>query len=42
LGYEYKWSAKRPVSAPKTWLSTYPEAEFQVIHPDNYLDFILP
>ncbi len=39
-GFECKWSEKREVKAPKEWLSTYPEAEFQVVTPANYLDYI--
>jgi uncharacterized protein len=42
FGYECKWSNKKPAIAPKGWLSTYPEAEFTVVHPDNFLDFVLP
>ncbi|MFN8486286.1 MAG: ATP-binding protein [Caldilineaceae bacterium] len=42
FGYEYKWSTKKQVAPPAQWLSTYPEAEFAVITPENYLDFILP
>jgi len=38
-GYEVKWgkTAKR---APKDWRVHYPRADFQIIHRDNYLDFI--
>jgi len=42
FGFEAKWSFKQSVSAPRRWASAYPEAEFKVIHPDNYLEFILP
>lgn len=42
FGYECKWSQKKSASAPKSWSGAYPEAVFQVIHPNNYLDFILP
>ena len=42
FGYEFKWSSQKRVAAPTSWLTTYPEAEFKVITPDNYLDFILP
>lgn len=38
-GYEFKWKPTQ-VSPPKGWLETYPEADFNVIHSDNYLDFI--
>jgi hypothetical protein len=41
FGYECKWSATRRVTAPRSWLGAYPEAEFAVITPENYLDFIL-
>jgi uncharacterized protein len=38
-GYEFKWS--RPKAAPpRGWLETYPEADFRVIHPENYLEFV--
>ena len=40
-GYEFKWSWNKPVAAPKNWLSTYPNAEYEVITPENYQDFIL-
>ena len=42
FGYECKWASQKRVAAPTSWLTTYPEAEFKVITPDNYLDFILP
>lgn len=41
-GIEFKWSASKKVSAPSGWQETYPGAGFQVINPDNYLDFVLP
>lgn len=40
FGYEFKWSTKKTVSPPKDWLSTYGNATFEVITPENYLDFI--
>jgi hypothetical protein len=40
FGYEFKWSQNKAIPAPKSWLATYPEAEFAVIRPDNYLDFL--
>lgn len=42
FGYEFKWSTRKTPLAPKSWQATYPNAEFQVITPDNYLDFVLP
>jgi predicted AAA+ superfamily ATPase len=41
FGYEFKWGAGR-VREPRTWRETYPEATFEVITPENYLDFINP
>lgn len=40
FGFECKWSVKKKIKPPKEWLKTYPQAEFKVITPDNYLDFI--
>jgi predicted AAA+ superfamily ATPase len=41
-GYEFKWSQNKPIRPPSQWIETYKYSEFQVIHPDNYLDFVLP
>jgi predicted AAA+ superfamily ATPase len=41
-GYEFKWSQNEVVHAPSHWVKTYKNSEFQVIHPDNYLEFVLP
>jgi uncharacterized protein len=39
FAYEFKWQGKaRP---PKSFLEAYPDAEFQVINRENYLDFII-
>lgn len=39
FAYEFKWSDS--AKPPKEFLKTYPNAEFQTINKDNYLDFIL-
>jgi predicted AAA+ superfamily ATPase len=39
-GYEVKWGTNKDVRAPRTWKSTYPEATFDVITPNNYLEFV--
>lgn len=39
-GFEIKWKAKK-ISAPTEWRKTYPAASFEVISPENYLDFII-
>jgi len=41
-GYEFKWSQKKVVRPPSIWVETYPNSDFHVIHPDNYLEFVLP
>ena len=40
-GFEFKWKEDKKVTAPKEFLQSYKEAEFSVIHPKNYLEFIL-
>lgn len=40
FGYEFKWNDKK-IKEPKEWRGTYSNAEYQVITPENYLDFIL-
>ncbi len=40
FGYECKWSPRKTVSAPRSWLSGYADAEFAVITPENYLGFL--
>ena len=39
-GYEFKWNPKKKVKVPGAWKTQYKEAEFEVIHQDNYLDWI--
>lgn len=39
FGYECKWS-KSKIKVPKDWISTYPEASFEVINRENYLNFV--
>jgi hypothetical protein len=39
FGYEIKWGKAKP-RPPKEWLSAYPEASFEMINRENYLEFI--
>lgn len=39
-GFEVKWKVRRG-KPPKDWTTAYPGASFEVIHQENYLDFIL-
>ena len=41
FGYECKWSTKKAIAAPRSWRGAYPEAEFSVITPETYQDFVL-
>lgn len=40
IGYEFKWTSKKQPKAPALWSKSYPNSEFHVIHPKEYLDFI--
>lgn len=40
FAYEFKFN-KQQVKAPSDFLKAYPKAEFQVVTPKNYLDFIV-
>lgn len=42
FGYECKWALNKTVSAPAGWVASYPNTAFQVITPENYLDFVTP
>ncbi len=42
FAYEFKWNPKRTAkSAPRSFLSAYPKASFQMINRDNFHDFLL-
>lgn len=38
-GYECKWGNKIP-KPPNDWIETYENARYQVVNPDNYIDFV--
>lgn len=40
-GYETKWGKAKP-RVPKEWATGYPDATWQLINRENYLEFILP
>jgi uncharacterized protein len=40
-GFEFKWNENRIVKIPTAFAKTYPEASFEVINKENYLDFIM-
>lgn len=39
-GYEVKWKPQR-MKAPAAWSRAYTDATFEVIHQDNYLDWVI-
>lgn len=41
FAYEYKYSRPKKESPPPLFTKNYPEASFQIIHKDNYLEYIL-
>ncbi len=38
--FEFKWNPKRKTRIPGGWAKAYPDATFELINSDNYLDFI--
>jgi len=38
-GYEFKWKSDK-AKTPPTWLEAYPDASFQLINKDNFMDFV--
>jgi hypothetical protein len=38
--YEMKWSEKKKTAPPPKWTAAYPDAEYHVITPENYLQYI--
>lgn len=40
FGYEFKWKTDKKMKMPKEWQQTYPEASYQIVDRDNYLDFV--
>lgn len=40
FAYEFKWNPNKKVKPPKTWTDAYPQSSFELINPDNYLDWI--
>ena len=39
-GYEFKWNPNRHVKSPGAWKKTYENADFTVIHPENYRSWV--
>jgi len=39
--YEVKWGTDKIIKAPLAWTKAYPDSSFTVIHPNNYLSWIM-
>src|SRR5690606_38484735 len=39
-GFEFKWNAQKKAKIPVAFAKAYPDATFEVITPNNYLNFI--
>jgi uncharacterized protein len=40
-GFEFKWNENRKTKIPTAYAKAYPEASFEVINKENYLEFIM-
>ena len=40
FGYEFKWNPKRQAREPRAWKKNYGNAEFHVIHSENYHEWV--
>jgi len=40
FAYEFKWNVEKKPKIPVAWAQTYPEAEFRVIHPGNFREWV--
>jgi uncharacterized protein len=40
FGFECKWKIKKKVKPPKKWLESYPDATFELVTPDNYIELV--
>jgi hypothetical protein len=38
--FEFKWSPKKSVKFPQTFLDAYPNSEVQQIHQQNFWEFV--
>ena len=38
--FEFKWNKQSKARITKTFTNAYPEAETQIVTPDNFVDFI--
>jgi predicted AAA+ superfamily ATPase len=41
FGFEFKWNPKKKAKAPKAFIESYSNAQFECITPENFLEFVL-
>ena len=41
FGFEFKWNSNKRVKAPKAFIESYSNAQFECITPENFLEFVL-
>ncbi|MGE0090823.1 MAG: ATP-binding protein [Bacteroidales bacterium] len=41
FGFEFKWNDKKKTKAPKAFVETYSNAQFECITPANFLEFVI-
>ncbi|MCK5821035.1 MAG: ATP-binding protein [Bacteroidales bacterium] len=41
FGYEFKWNPRKKVKAPKAFLETYSNSHFEIVNPENFMDFLV-
>ncbi|MEZ4920367.1 MAG: ATP-binding protein [Saprospiraceae bacterium] len=41
FGYEFKWNPNKNNKPPEAWSKAYPNAQYHIINPDNYQDWLL-
>ena len=39
--YEFKWNTKTKFKFPKTFIDTYPKSSQDIIHQENFEDFLI-
>jgi len=40
FGYKFKWNPGKKVRTPKSFLNTYSNSHFEIINPDNFIEFL--
>lgn len=40
FAYEIKWNPKKTIKVPSAWHTAYPNAKFEIINPENYINWI--